>query len=257
MRLAGENGEILDVEPLAAVVPGELRPTPRRAGKAGRRGCSAAPSPRRWRIARSGSRPSRRGARRESSLNAIGPSTNSGGGFLSNVSRSARLTSRASSASDGWSPVAARASIVQRPAGPVADMRASPSSPSRSKTRLKSWYVTVRPVASLSISKRALAIVSRSSAWLGAGHGVGAGADERGEVQAFEARRLARQGDRRCRLVARRGDRQRAVGGDPEAQARDRRVRAAAPGLRRGTRQRDRRRSGRAAPTAPCGPRDP
>ena len=53
----------------------------------------------------------------------------------------------------------------------------------------------------------------------GAGHRLGPGADEGGEVQAFQPGRPARQGDRRGDLVAGGGDRQRAVGGDPEAEA--------------------------------------
>ena len=51
-----------------------------------------------------------------------------------------------------------------------------------------------------------------------AGHRLGAGADQRREIEALESLTRVRQGDRRRAVVARDGDRQRAVLGDPEAQ---------------------------------------
>ncbi len=68
-------------------------------------------------------------ARRAPNLKAIGPSADKGGGFLSKVSRSARLTSCASTASVGVSPALACASIVHGPEGPTAEIRALASSP--------------------------------------------------------------------------------------------------------------------------------
>ena len=119
MRVAGENGEVLDVEPLGRVVP---RDPARRLVEEERQGVGIV-EPHGSRAHRD--RPVRvsdpaPGRDPQLNLKAIGPSANRGGGFLSNVSRSARLTSWASSARLGSSPTAARASILQRPAGPVA-----------------------------------------------------------------------------------------------------------------------------------------
>ena len=78
-------------------------------------------------------------------------------------------------------------------------------------------YVTERCVASLSILKRPLARVSRSTAW--AAPAIASAPARISAARLRLSRPSARvpQGDRRRAVVARDGDRQRAVLGDPEA----------------------------------------
>jgi len=137
MSLASEDIEVAKPELLRLVVPLDL------SDASSRRNGSASGLLRRTLPAPSVNCPDRlwtvpSGLRRASRRNEIGPSADSGGGFLSNTAKSARLTSRAESASVGALPTEARASIDQGPVGLFAESLAVASLPERSKARLKS-----------------------------------------------------------------------------------------------------------------------